>query len=257
MFFDFSAADKVQVVQLYLMSNPTDKTITSVEPGGSVITFTLPEGYENLQFQDGILGERYLEIPGGFADTQSVQSGVTDYQVLVAFDLPYKNKLTMQQVINHTLSSAVVLLPQNGVKLKSDAMVDAGTRDVQGTPYQMFTGTSMAAGSELKIELSGKPGGGLSFLSNPETRNSLLVGLGALGLVLILAGLWLFRRERLAKKEALELDEELEDDDLEDADSLMDAIIALDDLYKNGELPEDAYQQRRAEFKRRLEEIME
>jgi mono/diheme cytochrome c family protein len=256
MFFDFSTPDKVQVVQLYLMSNPTDKTITAAEPGGTVLTFSLPEGYENLQFQDGVLGERYLEVPGGFADTQSVRAGVTDYQVLVAFDLPYKNKLTIQQSINYTLTSAVVLLPDNGVKLKSDALVDAGSRDVQGTPYRMYTGTPQSAGSKLQIDLSGRPGGRLSIISTSETRNSLLIGLAALGLVLVIAGLWLYLRERRAREEDLQA-EEPEEDELDDADSLMDAIIALDDLHKNGQIPEEAYQQRRADLKRRLEEVME
>jgi mono/diheme cytochrome c family protein len=257
MFFDFSVEDKVQVVQLYLMSNPTDKTIIGFEPGASVLTFSLPEGYENLQFQDGVLGERYLEVPGGFADTQSVRAGITDYQVLVAFDMPYKTKLTMEQTINHTLTSAVVLLPENGIKLKSDALLDAGTRDVQGTAYKMFTSTPQSAGSMLSIELSGRPGGGLSILSSPESRNSLLIGLAALGLMLVVVGVWLFRRERLSRNEELEEDGELEEDDLDDSDTLMDAIIALDDLFKAGELPEEAYQQRRAELKRRLEERLE
>ena len=37
-------------------------------------------------------------------------------------------------------------------------------------------------------------------------------------------------------------------------ENLMDAILALDDLYKEGKLPEDAYLERRAELKRRLKE---
>ncbi len=36
----------------------------------------------------------------------------------------------------------------------------------------------------------------------------------------------------------------------------MDAIIALDDLYQAGQLPEDAYLKRRAELKARLQERM-
>ncbi len=36
----------------------------------------------------------------------------------------------------------------------------------------------------------------------------------------------------------------------------MDAILALDDLYKDGKLPEDAYLERRAELKQRLKEKM-
>ena len=37
----------------------------------------------------------------------------------------------------------------------------------------------------------------------------------------------------------------------------MDAILALDDLYKEGQLPEEAYNQRRAELKERLKVILE
>ncbi len=35
----------------------------------------------------------------------------------------------------------------------------------------------------------------------------------------------------------------------------MDAIIALDDLYQEGRLPEEAYQTRRAELKERLSQL--
>jgi hypothetical protein len=37
----------------------------------------------------------------------------------------------------------------------------------------------------------------------------------------------------------------------------LDAIVALDDLYQAGELPETAYQQRRADLKERLRKIRE
>ena len=37
----------------------------------------------------------------------------------------------------------------------------------------------------------------------------------------------------------------------------MDAILALDDLYKEGQLPKEAYHQRRAELKERLKTILE
>jgi hypothetical protein len=36
----------------------------------------------------------------------------------------------------------------------------------------------------------------------------------------------------------------------------MDAIIALDDLYQAGQLPEDAYLKRRADLKERLQVVL-
>jgi hypothetical protein len=73
-----------------------------------------------------------------------------------------------------------------------------------------------------------------------------LIGVGAFGVVLILAGAWMFMRDR--RKDKAEINEE-EDDEFEDPESLMDAIIALDDLHRAGKLSDEAYQQRRNELK--------
>ena len=72
-----------------------------------------------------------------------------------------------------------------------------------------------------------------------------MIGIGAFGVALILAGVWMFWRDR---KREEEVDEE-EDDEFEDPESLMDAIIALDDLHRAGKIPDEAYQQRRSELK--------
>ena len=42
----------------------------------------------------------------------------------------------------------------------------------------------------------------------------------------------------------------------ESPEDLMDAIIALDELYKAGDIPEGAYHERRADLKARLRELM-
>ena len=42
----------------------------------------------------------------------------------------------------------------------------------------------------------------------------------------------------------------------ETADDLMDAIITLDDLYQAGEISEDAYLERRAALKERLQGVL-
>jgi hypothetical protein len=77
---------------------------------------------------------------------------------------------------------------------------------------------------------------------------------------MVVAGVWLYRRNAsLAKSsqggevETTELAEEM----YNDPDMIMDAIIALDDLYSAGEIPVDAYQQRRTELKDRLRELTE
>jgi len=73
----------------------------------------------------------------------------------------------------------------------------------------------------------------------------------------VIVGLYLWQRNRNDADDDWHDDVELIEDSLvESADELMDAIIALDDLYKSGELGEDAYRRRRSELKARLEEVM-
>jgi mono/diheme cytochrome c family protein len=253
-FFEFTQEDFVQVVQLFIFSNKGNQTIVPFQEGGPIVDFPLPHGAMNLQFQDGVLGERYLQSPTGFADTVAIRPGMGEYQVLFAFELPYKRKLDLVQPLNLPVEAVIVMLPEDGVKVRSEMLKDDGTRAVQGGTYRLYSGEKLAAGSSLELSLSGSSGSGFSLASDSTT--SLMIGLGSFGLVMIVAGVWLFfRNQKQAsdfEDEADEVEEEYTEDDVE---SLIDAIIALDDLYSAGELPEEAYRKRRAELKGRLKEI--
>lgn len=258
-FFDFSQPGTVQLIELYIISNTGKKSVVAPQQGSPILKYSLPDGATNLQFQDGSLGGRYVEIPGGFGDTQPIQPGSGEFQMLYAFNLPYDRKLDLKQPVNMPVNALVVLLPEGGVSVKGSQLNDNGTRPVQGTNYHMYSGGSLAAGSTLSLSISGSPGSSASFLSNPTNRINLAIGLGSLGFVLTLAGFILYRRNRQLGQEEEDESEEAGDLPLDgqDADNLMDAIIALDDLYKEGGLPEEAYYKRRTELKNRLKEIEE
>ncbi len=256
LFFEFLDEKTLQVVELYIISNPTDKTLVASEPGGPVVRFSLPKGATNLQFQDGELGGRYLQTPEGFADTLSVQPGSGTYEVLYAYQMPYEGKLELEHPVTLPVEAVVILVPEGSLKVKGEKVQDAGTRDVENVKYHTYSGDSLAAGELLRLSLSGKP-----RLSTPTlaatSSTSLIIGLAVFGMALILAGVWLYRRSR-------HMEDELEDEHLpslapaeESPEALMDAIIALDDLYQEGQLPEEAYRQRRAELKAHLKEILE
>jgi mono/diheme cytochrome c family protein len=261
-FFDFTDPENTQVIEVFIISNPTNLAVVSATENGPVVTFPLPEGYTNLQFQDGELGDRFIEVAQGFADTLTVKPGVGDYQVIFAFQMPYDRKLVFSQMMFLPTSAVVVMVPDNGVKVDSDQLEDGGTRDFQGTNYHMYNGTSLIAGSLLEFTLSGRPkDAGTSFVSTGTMKN-LAIGLGVFGLALVISGLWLYRRNQ--KKAALQAASEgpdlpesasLGDATPEDEDTLMDAIIALDDQFKAGNLPEDAYLERRAVLKEKLRNI--
>jgi mono/diheme cytochrome c family protein len=258
-FFDFSDPKNLQVIEVFIISNPSKQAVVAPTKDGTVVTFPLPQGYTNLQFQNGELGSRYVEVTQGFADKMTVNPGVGQYQVSFAFQMPYNRKLDFVQPMFLPTSAVVVLVPANGVKVDSSLLQDAGTRDFQGTTYHLYNGSSLIAGSSLVFTLSGTPKQAVTSIFTKGTMQNLAIGLGVFGLALVIGGVWLFRRNQSKValqnvSESLDIAAPTSGSDLptEDEDILMDAIIALDDQFHAGNLPEEAYLERRAVLKEKL-----
>jgi len=150
------------------------------------------------------------------------------------------------------------MLPDTGIKVKGEQITDDGTRDMQDTTYHLYSGAGLQSGSKLEFTLSGKPKAGTQAFTTKSTKN-IAIGLGAFGLALVGAGVWLFVRNR--QQQAGDTATEIEGEALsvsqpepQDSAALMDAIIALDDLYQAGKLPEEAYLKRRDELKTQLKQ---
>jgi hypothetical protein len=182
---------------------------------------------------------------------------MSQHQVVFSYDLPYKRKLQFAQTMQLPVGAVVVLIPEDGLKVNSEQLVDMDVRDVQGVPYRMFSGGQLEAGSDLELTVTGRPGGG-SLIPTAGSSSNLMIGALAFGLALVVVGVWLYRRRSVEEdqiQESVDLDVE-EETMLSDPDELMDAILALDDHYQAGDLPEEAYRQRRAELKARLKSAL-
>jgi hypothetical protein len=165
--------------------------------------------------------------------------------------MPYNRKLDLVQPISIPVDAVVVLVPEGSLKVRSTFLRDDGKRDAEGTIYHMYSGGNLSVGEELRITISGQPGAS-GFSLSGGSRESLMVGLIVFGLAFIFAGIWFYRHTRL---EELEEEEEQALNAPESQEAVIDAIIALDDLYQSGGLPEEAYQARRAELKEKLKAL--
>lgn len=256
--FEYVDPDILRVVEMYIISNSGDRIVVAPEEGQPVLSYSMPDGATNLQFQDGLVGERYVETGDGFGDYAVVRPGSSQHQVIYSYDLPYKNRFDFNQTIDLPVNAAIVLLPEDGIRIKGEQLNDMGKRDVQGIAYHMYSSDMIPAGSELEIDISGRPRtGGIGLTLG--SHSNLLIGLFAFGITLILAGGWLYLRSRngrTAEGGQEEAEEEYIVDDGEEVDMLLDAILALDDQFKAGELREDAYLKRRAELKAQIKEKM-
>jgi hypothetical protein len=254
-FFDFSQADIVQVVELFVFSNSSSSTVIAAEPGQPVTRFAVPAEASNLQFQEGVLGGRYIPTEDGFGDTAGIAPGAGVHQVIFAYELPYKRKLDFSLPVNYPVTSVLLMVPQ-GMKISGEGLVDGGLQDVQGTSVQMYTTDNLAVGDTLQVTISGRPRTA-SADSGIPSQTSLVIGLAGLGILLIGAGIYFFVRDRSKEPEDDEGDEVEAEDSLTDAESIMDAIIALDEQHKAGAISDEAYRKRRAELKDRLKNQLE
>jgi hypothetical protein len=219
------------------------------------VQFSLPPNASGLEFQDGELGKRYQKTEYGFADTAPVRPGSGTYQVLYSYEMPYDHKLELERKMPLDTNAIVILVPEDTVKVKGDQIQDAGLRDVQGVQYRMYNGGGLKQNTELSLTVTGGSGtGGASLVAS--SNSNLIIGLGALGTVMILLGVWMYQRNKTEKIGELDLEPPAVNS-AEKPETVMDAILALDDLYQEGQLPEDAYLQRRGELKSRLKALLE
>ncbi|MEI6289862.1 MAG: c-type cytochrome [Chloroflexota bacterium] len=259
---DYSKENIVQVVEFLVMSNTGKKSIVAAEKGGPVVNVALPEGYTNLQFEQGAIGDRYPKTDTGFADTTAVEPGSQKYQLVFAVDLPMPKsglfggrKLSLSQPFTFKVSGISVLVPA-GITIEGTGFTASGSQDLgTGATYQVFTGTDVEAGQVLSFTSTGTAAGSSTPEPGTNSTQNLIIGIGALGLVLIIIGAWLYLRDR---KRSTALNDELDDEDEntdDDQEVILESIMTLDDQFKTGNIKEEVYRQRRNELKEKLKKI--
>ncbi len=194
-FFEPIDEENIRVVELFIISNPSGKTLIAPATNQPVLKFQIPPEAENLQFQDGEAGQRFIMTDEGFGDTVPIQPGVGAYQLLFSYDLPLKRSLEFIKPITMPVNTIVILVPEEGITIKGDLIQDGGIREVQGAAYRLYNGIGVTPGNDLRMTITRVS----SFFSSTKNAN-LLVGLSALGVVLIVTGFWLYRKNNNSGK---------------------------------------------------------
>jgi hypothetical protein len=268
---DYSTADTVQVIEMYIMSNTTKNTVTVTTDGTTIPFVNIPAEATNTSFQIASGSASFIGTADGFALLPS-KTG-EQYGLVVAFNLPYAKKISLTQPFVLPVTTVTIFAP-NGVKITSKSLTDKGLQDFSGTSYQVYEATDIAAGSSISLKITGNPTTSTTSTTGISNQQWLIIGLGALGMALIGIGLFFFIRDRrLARLE--EEEEENEEGEAgeaseggekaeveeptdalgDDRDAILDAILALDDQFKAGEIAKEVYEIRRTELKERLKKL--
>ena len=209
-----------------------------------------PEGSSGFGYEPMQESESFVQTEKGFAIPPSEKS----YGLIAFASLPKAEELEFSQEFLIPITTVTVLLPE-GVTAKSAQMTDLGLQAIQNFNFQIYELDNVGAGDKVAFTVSGTPTEGASA-STPETNSNknLLIGAGALGIALVVAGAWTYLRDRTRPGEEDDLEDE--DDVFESPEDVMDAIIALDDLHRAKKISDEAYHERRAELKEVLKEML-
>jgi len=249
--FDFAVPDRIQVIELWVLSNLGDRAIAD-EDGKGILGMMLPEGASDVRFDEDLAAEgRFAIGDGGFVDTQPLLPGQGASQVVFSFDLPYDRKLEFVQPVNIPVEAVVLFMPEKGPSLKADGLQDMGVQQLSGRSLSTSALGAIAADGEIRLAIAGRPqavGTGTSTIS----FSNLAIGLAALGLAVLGVGVWWFqplRRWQVKRTERASAS-------VDERDRLLQVIADLDDEFEAGNLKAAEYRERRDDLKRRIPSSM-
>jgi mono/diheme cytochrome c family protein len=235
--------DSIQVYGIYSFRNPGSEIIVVPQSDTGEIPFIqFPKGAFSPGFEPTQDSEQFMPTDSGFAIPPSENA----YQLIAFSSIALSDELDFSQSFVTPVDSITIFTPV-GVKLESTHLTDLGVQTIQNFTYQVYQAPPVTAGDSLDAVITGSPE---DAATTTRSNNGLIIGAVAFGVALVLAGLWMYRRDRSTKVEEAPADE------FDSTEQVMDAIIALDDLHGRKKISEKAYQKKRAELKEILKEML-
>jgi hypothetical protein len=243
-FFERSG-ERLQIGQYCVIGNGGDRTYVGAPAAGSGISTTwsvrLPTGAQNLRFDTGQLGGRFVATENGFADTRAVPPGQAGVETSFTYDVPYSSeRLRVEQTFDVPVRSVVLVLPGGDLGLEGTGLSSEGTLETQMGPAVSYTAGPLDAGEPLSLTVVPRQATALG--TRRASSNGLPVGIIALALASG-AVFWLWRSAPPGMIPP-------------EARSKVGAIAALDRDFEEGRIPREAYRKKRQALKRRLRESL-
>ncbi len=229
--------DALLVTQLYVFSNSSDRIVVTEQPvsGGrrGSVAVSLPSDAYGLSFEEGQVGGRFIPAGDRIYDTDNLLPGERTQAIIFNYFLPVDGAREVSIPILYQ-TRQVTVLAQDGQRIRSDQLSEAGIEVIDQTAYTKYLGTDLAPGGTLTFRLQ----------AAGAASSALPVILIALAGVLLVGGgaYWLAqRRGLLPEPVAAGLSPRDE--------ALIREIAALDEAYEAGRVNRFEYEARRADLK--------
>lgn len=245
-YFDLASEEANYIFTVYTINNASDQTLLfNVSENANIPFIAFPEGATGIGFETTETSAPFK--PTSNENVVAMPPSELPYGLIAFSSLPKSEEINISQPAVLDLNAITILLPE-GMEAEGTTLSSQGIQNIQGTNYQVYSAAPVAGGTSFDFNLTGRP---VTVSESPDiTQNQyVLIGVGALGITLILAGVFMYMRDKNKEEDGDEEESEEDDDDqFEDTESVMDAIIALDDLHRAGKISDEAYKKRRAEL---------
>ena len=248
--FIASSEGGLAVGEYYLLSNMGEQTYEGVEDPQAgervTVSFTLPKGAQGLRFDGPGLGERFVEMEGGFADTEPIPPGMATVEVLFTYELPYREGMQIERAFDVPVMSVVLVIAEDGLALAGDGVVSAGVLETQMGPALSYTAGPLEVGEPLVFSVvAGTTSAPVAPAASASVRNTVReVAIGLAAIVLALVAAYLLWRSPARGPCPVE------------ARPVVEEIAALDADFKAGRVEEEPYRQKRDALKRCVREVL-
>lgn len=249
MFVEFLPDDVMRVSEFYLFGNNSDRAFAGVDgdPQSGTVEIQLPAGAENVEFarsfgSEFVPAEDIIQSELGWRDTQALFPGAFASGLLVTYELPYEDGITLAHPLVYPLGGATLFMPDNGVAVVEDGNWQA-TDNAQAQGAAFLTYAGQANDGALLLALSGRP----TTISDPAAGGQVAVRdasaelVFGLGLLLVVIAVALVFIQRWQKQPIATT-----------RDGLVQRIAELDDTYARGDISRNAYEKERRALKKRL-----
>lgn len=242
-----------QILGLYTFRNASEKIVAVPVGSQQEIPFLkFPVGTQGLGYEAMQDSARFIGTADGFA----MPPNELPYGLLAFASVAREKEFDIAQPLILEVNQVRIFVP-DGMEVKGDNIAQDSAQNIQGMNYQAYLASGLKAGDTLTFTVTGTPKDSASTDTAASNNTTLLIGAGGLGLALILAGAWMYLRDRKrTDEEEGDEEEDEEENEFESSEDVMDAIIALDDLHRAKKISDEAYQKRRAELKDILKEMM-
>ncbi len=260
----------LRITEIHLLSNSGDRTYVGGgdDPDQATTVFIpLPEGAVGLSFGNEVEG-RFVEVEGGFWDTEPVTPGSETSLVFFSYHLiATGDTIPLERRFAYPVANLNMLVAQPGLALTSEQMQSRGIQLFQDRQYEFFVAENLRPDTPLAVEFiqiadastgtaaAGMPpaGGQEVTGSTPSGNQNLLmwIGFGLAGLAVV--GAILYSASAGQPTPAPRSSRSVTSDPK--AQGLVAELADLEDALEGGGIDEATYEARRAEIYWKLKSL--